>query len=75
MLIGLNLEIEKIKQKFPEERYIDIVLKICEEKNIDVEDLVPYLSKNIIENIKVEFIKANMVKDKKILSSFEDLLK
>lgn len=42
----------------------DSVIKFAEERNIDIEDVIPLLDKNVIDKIKREAIKESMVSKK-----------
>ena len=43
---------------------MDSVLKFAEERNMDIEDIIPLLDKNVINKIKSEAIKESMVSKK-----------
>lgn len=40
---------------------IEAVIKFAEERNMDIEDIIPLLDKNMINKIKMEAIKESMV--------------
>lgn len=71
MLQGINLEIEMLAQKIG---YIDAVINIFEKNNLDLEDIKEIVDENILEKLKVEFVKKNFFKNKKI-NSIEDIFK
>lgn len=43
---------------------IESVIKFAEDRNMDIEDIIPLLDKNVIDKIKVEAVKESMVSKK-----------
>lgn len=54
---------ERVKNDPYDKSYISHIIEICEQENIPVEKIAFYITKEIIEKLRIEGIKLNMVKD------------
>lgn len=55
--------IEKFKAENPEMNYIDCILEVFSENNIELEGIKGILSKNIKEKVEADAMELNLLKD------------
>lgn len=61
------IELVDISEKY-DIGMIDSLVKFVEERNLDIEDIIPLLDKNTVEKIKKEALSGNLVSRKKFKS-------
>lgn len=61
------IELVDISEKY-DIGMIDSLVKFVEERNLDIEDIIPLLDKNTVDKIKKEALSENLVSRKKFKS-------
>jgi len=61
------VELVDISEKY-EIGMIDSLVKFVEERNLDIEDVIPLLDKNTVDKIKQEALRENLISRKKFKS-------
>lgn len=61
------IELVDISEKY-DIGMIDSLVKFVEERNLDIEDVIPLLDKNTVDKIKKEALSENLVSRKKFKS-------
>ncbi len=71
---GINLLIEKHKMRYKFVSYIETIVDFAKEHDIEVEEIVDSIDKNLKKKVEVEFIKNNWFPNKKIETSLDSFM-